>query len=209
MTRRRLRTGFASIAIIATLGIPCALQGAEGDPSTPLLTVPKLSTPPTIDGNLEEEAYNRMAALTGMVRFSGGGPVSLVPKLQQVTWYLGYDDDNLYLSMRSPMPEGTWPVARIKKRDQFMILRDDHTEIQFAPYGRDHARTHSKGFYKLMTNPRGAMHDAWWYNGTPGTENAWSYNGDLECSVTQERWDMEMRLPFSSMEDVDDVGGTR
>jgi hypothetical protein len=38
-----------------------------------------------------------------------------VPQIQQVQWYLGYDDKFIYLAMRSPHPEGIYPVARVKE----------------------------------------------------------------------------------------------
>ena len=198
-----------TICIFATVMLTVAYGAERPEYKYPFLRVPRVEQPPKMDGVIHADEYRQMAALTGMVRWGGGGPQGLVPKLQQVVWYIGYKDGNMYLSMRSPQAEGTWPKSRTKKRDAFMILADDHTEIQFAPHGREHATDQGKGFYKIMTTPRGNIGDAWHYNGTPGTEKAWSYGGELKCNVTEEHWDMEMRIPVESFQDVQKFAGER
>lgn len=158
--------------------------------------------PPKIDGIIEPAEYRRLAAITGMVTWggAGGGLKTVVPKMQQVVWYLGYDDQYFYISMHSPNPPGIWPLARTKQNDNGSILWDDHTEIQISKE-RARATFPGVGFYKVMANGRGFFTDEWFYNGTPGTEGEWSIAGPLKCSVTKEHWDLEIAIDLRAFEE--------
>jgi len=166
----------------------------------PVWRVARILKPPTIDGVIHEDEYAGIPAITGMVTWGGpsGAEKSIVAEVQQVSWRLGYDDKHVYLAMRSPHPKGTWPTARIKRRDDGAVLWDDHTEIQIATWGRRNYSAPGKGFYKIMTNAKGVWRDEWFYNGTPGTEIDWAIIGDHKASVTDERWDMEMRIALEA-----------
>ncbi|MGC8977143.1 MAG: glycoside hydrolase domain-containing protein [Candidatus Ratteibacteria bacterium] len=170
---------------------------------TPFIIVPYVKHPPTIDGIINEEEYTDFAEITGMVTW-GTADASLktiVPKIQDVNWYLGYDEKYLYISMRSPNPPGVWPIARVKKNDEnYHILWDDHTEIQIAK-DRKKATFPGIGFYKIMVNPKGFYSDEWYYNGTPGTEGEWSIGGKVACSVNEKYWDMEMSIDIRAFDE--------
>jgi len=191
------------VGLVCVLLLLAAGAGAQGDGEYeyPLLRVPRVEKPPRIDGIIRQGEYEELATFTGVVRYPGGGPKSIVPSIQQVIWYIGYDDENLYLALHSPHAEGTWPAARVKSNDEGAILWDDHVEIQFATRGREYSGTPGKGFYKIMVNPRGAVHDSWYFNGTPGTEDEWSFSGQVKCSVTESYWDMEMSIPIVAFEE--------
>ncbi|MBI4027863.1 MAG: hypothetical protein HY360_22955 [Verrucomicrobia bacterium] len=180
------------------VGQPAKTEGALAAACQfPRAVVPYVGDrPPTIDGMLNKDEYQRFAAITGMVAWGGpsGFLKTIVPKIQQVVWYLGYDDKYFYIAMHSPNPPGIWPLARGKKNDGGgTILYDDHVEIQIA---KDRARATfgGVGFYKIIANAKGFRDDDWYYNGTPGTEGAWSIGGEVKCSVTAERWDMEIAI---------------
>lgn len=159
--------------------------------TVPRMVIPYVGDhPPKIDGVIESAEYKDFAALTGVVTWKG----TVVPLIQQVVWYLGYDDKYLYISMHSPNPPGIWPISRIKKNDGGLaILWDDHVEIQIAKE-RATATLLGHGFYKIMVNPKGFITDEWYYNGTVGTEAEWSLAGPVKCSVTKDYWDMEIAV---------------
>jgi len=180
-----------------------ALAAEQGAPpyKFPRAVVPYVGdAPPKIDGVIGEKEYQNFAAVTGMVTWGGGGGgKTLVPKMQEVVWYLGYDDKYLYITMHSPNPPGVWPLARVKKNDDGSILWDDHTEIQIS---RERARATfpGVGFYKIMANARGFWTDEWYYNGTPGTEGEWATGGPLKCTVTKDYWDLEIAVDLRALE---------
>ena len=70
----------------------------------PTLRVPRLKTPPELDGKLGTDEWAGAAAFTGLTSHGLGGV--LAPQIQQATFYLGYDDKFLYLAMNSPNPRG-------------------------------------------------------------------------------------------------------
>jgi hypothetical protein len=185
---------FCLLALLAVCSVlPAAAQEGYQHPTW---RIAKLAKPPVIDGVIRPEEYAGVPAITGMVTY--GEHQSIVAEMQEVIWYVGYDDTHLYISMHSPHPKGTWPKARIKEMDNGEILWDDHTEIQIATQGRQKIAAPGKGFYKIMNNANGFVSDEWFYNGTPGTEKSWSIGGDYKCTVTETYWDMEMSVSLDA-----------
>ncbi len=182
-----------------------AVQAAEAFVH-PVLRVPKLAAPPVIDGAIDDAEWGRAAAFTGVTaEGSVGGHGSLVPRIQQVQWFLGYDDTYLYMAMRSPHPEGTYPVARVKEDDLIIghpaVLFEDHVEIQILTHGRrDQASTQGKGFYKVMANPKAAIVDEFLFNGTDGTEQLWAMGGPVKCRVTKSVWELELAIEIGRLD---------
>jgi len=203
MARRRgLACAVSAAVLLCALSTAHAAEDAGAAYRFPRAIVPYVGDhPPKIDGVLEKGEYNAFAAITGMVTWGGGGGgQTLVPEMQQVVWYVGYDDKYLYIAMHSPNPPGVWPLARTKQNDNGSILWDDHTEIQIAK-SRSRATFPGAGFYKIMANGRSFFTDEWFYNGTPGTEGEWSIGAPLKSSVTKEHWDLEIAVDIRAFDE--------
>ncbi len=158
----------------------------------PVLQVPKMSKPPIIDGKIQKDEWNDAAAFTGVSSLYG----TLVPEVQQVTWYIGYDDENLYLAMHSPHQIGTYPLAKCKEDDNGLVLFEDHVEIQLTKYPRNEV---GGRFFKLMINPRGALIDQH-YGVNPGQDGIeWQSDAVRKCTVEKDHWDLELAIPIKSM----------
>jgi len=169
-----------------------------------------VAKPPTIDGRVDEAEWASASSITGVATWCAEGapgqPPIMVPEVQQVRWFLGYDQKQLYLAMFSPHPKGTALTANIKKNDEgYRILWDDHTEIQFSPRGRGYPG----GFYKFMVNPRGYFSDQLFYSGTPGSEDLWQSGAAAKCQVTETSWQLEMAIPFQPMIGAEPPDGQR
>ncbi len=149
---------------------------------------------PEMDGVVDPDEYRDFAAISGMVTLGAGHRNTIVPAMQQVVWYLGYDDQFFYIAMRSPNPPGSWPKALMTsdEPESDKILFEDHVEIQIAK-DRSQALIPPQGFFKIMANPRGACVDEHFHNGTPGSEHLWSIYGDVKSTVTKEHWDLEIK----------------
>ena len=173
-----------------------SLHSAENGFVHPVIRVPDLAGPPEIDGSVGDDEWARAAVVTGVSGHPLGTPF-LLPEAQQVTWYLGFHKDTLYLGMKSPHPEGTFPSGRVKEMDDGDVLWGDHVEVQVLTHKRGDAGKPGKGFYKMVINAWGAMHDAHFYNGTPGTEDFWSTGGPVKCTVTDRMWQLEMAIEAS------------
>jgi len=182
-------------SLCAMLGVAthALAGGSPAEVDTPVLRVPQLDKPPTMDGKVGADEYARALTFTGIVGNPLGKPF-LLPAAQQVTWLLGFHGDMLYIAMRSPHPKGTYPTGRVKDDDNPDVLWCDHTEIQILTGKREDAARPGKGFFKIMTNAMGARHDAHLWNGTPGTEDLWSSGGEYKAHVTDSCWEMELSI---------------
>ena len=191
----RRRTVVAAAYVLVAFPSP-QLMAARSSPDAfrwPILRVPELRQSPAIDGLVNAGEWRSSMGFTGVAGNPLGKPFML-PEAQQVHWYLGFHRDMLYIGMRSPHPKGTFPSGRVKEMDDSDVLWGDHTEIQILTNKREDAGRPGKGFYKMMTNGWGAMHDAHMYNGTPGTEDFWSTGGEIKCQVDDSMWQMEMAV---------------
>ncbi len=189
-------------AMLTVSGTEQAIAAASADPTDiPRLRVPKLVKPPTIDGVLSPGEWQGAAGISALVSACpvGGSTPTIAAPIQQVYFYIGYDDKYMYLAMHSPHKEGTYPQARCKSDDDKAVLFEDHIEFQINKNSRAQADIPGFGFYKIMVNPRGAMIDEWLKNGTDGSENLWSTGGKTKCTVTPAYWDLEMSIELAQM----------
>lgn len=198
----KIKMMMAASAVSAAVLLACrALAAGDEDFVHPELRVPKFARTPAIDGKIGADEWAGAAAFTGVAAVGDGvGPYTMVPQVQQVVWRIGYDDDNVYLAMHSPHPKGSFPVVKVKTPDDsYSMLWDDHTEIQFCVHDPKLANTPPYGFYKIMSNAKDVVADAYYNNGTPGTEDRWSFGGTVKSAVSDEAWDMEMAIPRRHM----------
>jgi hypothetical protein len=162
----------------------------------PTLTIPELKSAPVIDGSLSDSAWEGAAMYPGCISLQG----FIIPEIRHTVWLIGYKGDRLYIGMKAPHPHGSYPSANIKTNDDNRLHRlDDHTEIQISPHGRKLATVPGNGFFKIMTNAFGAIHDLHYFNGTPGSENLWSIGGDCKCKIDANTWYMELSVTAASL----------
>ena len=163
-----------------------------------MLRVPKMAIPPKLDGTLREAEWRGAAAFTGMTHFVQMNPAEynnkLLPASMQTTFYMGYDDNNLYLGMRSLHPRGFYPKATIAWNADMDVFQDDHFEWQLSKHPRNKAMTAGLGFYKLMINPFDALWDNWFY----GSET-WGSAARVKSSFTRDAWCMEVAVPIVNL----------
>jgi hypothetical protein len=191
-----IKKNLAIALVISGMVISSLLNAAEEDNNNfPILGIGKLRSAPTIDGKIDPEEWQGATAVTGMYNYMK----TLVPEVQQVIWYIAYDDKNLYLAMHSPHKKGTYPVARQKGPDNKKVLFEDHVEIQICKHPRLKATKSGYGFYKIMVNAKESMIDEFFFNGTPGTEALWSTGGKTKCYVAEDYWDLEMSIALERL----------
>ena len=168
----------------------------------PRLRVPKLATPPVLDGKLAPGEWDGAAALTGFMNFTGQ---LMLPHDLQPVWWIGYDDKNLYLAQRYPLyPKGTIKAtAKFGDRggiaqDTNSMLWDDHVEIEISDLP-ERSMPNKNYFYKILTNPYGALvdHRMEWSVGWSGFE--WESAATVKCDLTDDFWTFEMAIPFKSL----------
>ena len=161
-----------------------------------LMHVPKMATPPVIDGVIGEHEWDGANAVTALATYLG----TVVPAPQQVVLYVGYDGDNLYVRMYSPKPKDMVLVAKTKEMDnEGALIWEDHVEIQISNHGRESVMRPGVGFYKICANALDAMSDLWYFCPTAGSEATWNSGTKVKSGVHEDRWDMEMAIPLKAI----------
>ncbi|MGI5816892.1 MAG: sugar-binding protein [Armatimonadota bacterium] len=155
--------------------------------------IPRVSEPPTIDGDLSDACWDDAAYIGdpywGMYNRPGDA--------QMATYvWAAYDDENLYVAFRCETPDEGRLVMNITERDGF-AWRDDSAEI-FIDLGHDHHR-----YYEYNITPRGVAFDAkYFYEGGQWLTD-WDYIGEWETSIEPGAWIAEIRLSLASFEKRD------
>ena len=121
-----------TFAFIAALGLPVAAQAQQ----TPSAEALPLSSRPVIDGRLDDEAWARLAPLSGFTQRepSEGQPVS-----QRTDVRVGYDGEALYIGawLFDEDPSGivvgqTLRDASLNDSDAFVVVLDTYLDRQNA-----------------------------------------------------------------------------
>lgn len=174
---------------------------AEENLSIPVLRIPKVSKAPLIDGQINQEEWSFMAALTGFRDFRNK---LIIPHDLQPVWWIGYDDHYLYLAQKMPLyPRGTIK-ATVKQGDRGgiaqdvnSILYDDHVEIQFCTFPERYMALRNY-FYKILTNPYGAIFDHRMEYSVGWFGFEWESSAKIKSCLTEDAWTFEMAIPFQS-----------
>ncbi len=192
----------ATVICLGAVALLAAVAPAQSTPVIPVLRIGKLAKPPVIDGKIDPDEWQGAARITGFQDF--GRRALTIPALQP-HWYVAYDQDYLYLAQSFPVyPKGTLK-ARVKVGDNGgqnstgdEILGDDHVEIQICDLPT-RPQAIKQYFYKIMTNPYGAVVDqrTEWSVGWTGLE--WESQAKVKVQNSDDGWTMEMAIPLKNL----------
>jgi hypothetical protein len=162
------------------------------DTTLPRTTVPRLQ--PTIDGKLDAAEWQGASTVVGLWGMKGDLAAL------QTTFYVGFDDQHLYVAFASPF-SGGWPKAAVKARDGDGMWSDDSVEIFLQP-------APDKGtYFQLVFNSAGFFYDGRCTGrGQADTANPFDakvqYKTDirwLDQMMTSGVWIGEMAIPFADL----------
>ncbi len=148
----------------------------------PRVVAPRTQTPPTLDGALDDVAWQNAAKLSGFVLNMDGRPV---PTPTDV--YLTYDDAHLYVAYRCTEPDMEHLVAKVTERDGKVWMDDClefYLEADGIPGGHDHYIVNTLGTIRVE---RG---------GQPG----WGWRAEAAARVSKNEWTAEVAVPFADYE---------
>ena len=204
---------FVSMMILLLAAVPLPAQEAVPVPpsygeaskvDTPILRVPMLTKPPTIDGIMAPGEWDDAAALSAFrydIHF--GMFMFLAPHQTQVKLYAGYDRENLYFCQVSPIyPEDSWLKARGRFPDVLMhplygMLWDDHTELEIRPV-EDLKLGNELGLLRWDVNPIGTVND-WCYSTAGGQDYKYSSGAEIRTMADGKTWVIEYRIPLQAL----------
>ncbi|MFQ6096305.1 MAG: glycoside hydrolase domain-containing protein [Armatimonadota bacterium] len=146
----------------------------------PLVTVTS-TTKPVIDGTIRRGEWDGAAAVA-VPRVLG---TRALRERSAVAW-ITYDDTNLYLAVRCPLPKGVTPRANVKTHDG-RVWEDDAVEVFVGPDAS------AESYYQFIGNCAGTTWES------RGKDGAWNCPWTCRASVQDGHWDAEMAIPFSQL----------
>jgi hypothetical protein len=158
----------------------------------PFVEIPRITAPPRIDGQLNDEMWQHAAALTGL-RLLLSGEQSPA----QAVFYLGYDDANLYVGVKA-MAQGAFVEGK-PGRDAAYAGENEGVEVWLAPA--------AGAVYQFLGWPAGGYYDRDQAHG-PQWDSAIQYASKVEVlpetvsgieTFDKRRWTAEFAIPFAQL----------
>ena len=151
----------------------------------------RTSTPPVVDGKLDDACWTQ-AAVAGEFVLYGGKGYAVEQTDARVLW----DDSNLYIGMRCFDSD----VAKLKKtaveRDG-LVCGDDCVEIFFIPPDNSilAKMPEAERYFHIALNALGTCWDETGMN----SPERWNARWNAGTSVHKDRWEVEVAMPWSAL----------
>lgn len=182
------------------LGPVGAMAGNLDAASTPpKAAVPTMDTAPTIDGRIDEGEWRDALRVVGLMADDGRlGP-------RDGTFWLGRDEEHLYIAVRSESPDTGDLLARARpseQRNRRFVRWDDHLEFWLAPRADAPADAEDARMYRIAVNAHGAIKDARLSGDGERIDSEWRVEWQFASDVHDGQWHVEVAIPLASL-DVD------
>ena len=143
----------------------------------------------TIDGQLDEEWYRTTMPIDGFVQSE---PNEGEPTTEKTEVWIFFDDETLYVGARNYDSQPERIVANDMRRDARTLTQHDHFVISLDTF---HDRRNGLIF---MVTPSGAMRDEAFVD-ERNTNVDWNTVWDAKVRRFDDRWTVEMAIPFKSL----------
>ena len=156
-------------------------------PARPEIAPVRVTTPPVIDGALEDEAWTQaVLPLTEWLTYNplNGDHIAQTTEVRAV-----YDDRFLYFAFRCVDPEPDKVRSTLSRRDS--MWNDDWVGLSLDSVGN------GQSSYDLFVNPQGVQADVL-TTPSAGENSAPDFVWDSAGRRTAEGYDVELRLPLTS-----------
>jgi hypothetical protein len=177
----------ATNLFLFALGLPCLAHAAAPKPGE-TLSIQRAAGPITVDGNLTDPGWQGIPGVTKWYETNVGDNVE--PQVKNVG-YLAYDDHYLYAAFQFDDPHPQTIRAPIADHDQLSGYTDYGGVIVDS-------RNDGKSAILFLGNANGLTYDAL-TNDASGEDSSPDYYWESAGKVTATGWNLEMRIPFSSL----------
>ena len=175
----------ATIVAIALAGSYCVIP-ALGGPNPKSATAVRTAVRPSIDGVPNEPVWQTASSIGDFLQFN---PSEGAPATYRTDVRILYDDDAMYVAATMFDDEASRIVARLARRDE--EVESDGFSIRFDSY-HDHQTA-----YEFTVNAAGVKVDILEYDDGAREDESWDAVWDADVTVGDDRWSLEMRIPFS------------
>ena len=187
---RRLRT----IALLAAMAWCLLWPGIVGHVSAqlpagrPEVCAPSVGTAPTLDGVLDDQAWQQAAKID---RFVQETPRDGEPATDSTEAWLAYDSSHLYFAFHVRYGDLSMVRANFSDRDQ--IGEDDTVSVFLDPF-LDQQRA-----YQFSVNGRGVQGDAILTGADDDDDDSWDALFESKGRLVDDGWVVEFAIPFKSL----------
>jgi hypothetical protein len=177
----------ASLAALAVNSLNPAY--GEEAPAPATLTIARAAGPIQVDGSLGDEGWKNVPAVETWYEINPGD--NTPPKVKSTAW-LVYDDKFFYAAFAFEDPRPSEIKAPLGDHDN-------------TPSSTDYAgvildtRNDGRTAMMFLANPRGVEYDAITDDGGSGEDSSPDFFWDAAGKITDKGWNLEMRIPFSSL----------
>lgn len=169
-------------------------------PSGQELTVPRIETPPKIDGILDEAFWEAEALkIEDFIQFS---PKEGALPTEKSTAYMAFDRKNIYFAFRCLDREPDKIRSTVTNRDN--IMEDDWVVVFLDTFNE------KRRAFSFLVNPIGIQSDMIRVEegGNDDMDDSWDTVFHSDGNIDAEGYTVEMALPFKSLRFPDDADKT-
>ncbi|MCM8769665.1 MAG: DUF6067 family protein, partial [Candidatus Omnitrophica bacterium] len=190
---------FSLLSVIIVVCILFSFSGVAENSQRPQVVIPRLpGSPPTIDGRLSEGEWHNAAIITGMGLY-GESRIAY----RQSQFWVGYDDTNLYVAIKSPVYPKNRRLVSLRQRRDGGFYGDDVIEILLDPNGGRH--TGSAPYFYFIGNSAGVIcHDSREMPGIGQSDLKWNGHWKFANQVDADWWTAELSIPLKDLQ-VEDM----
>lgn len=161
--------------------LPLLLAAPTLEP--PHFVAARASTPPTIDGRIDEAAWKAAPSASS---FTQKFPHEGAAPSEKTTLRVLYDDDAIYVAFDCQQAHAPI-VEHLSRRDR--LVEADRVEIDLG------TRHDKKSAFRFTVNAGGVLTDAVLFNDTESSAD-WDENWEAHVARTPGGWSAEMRIPL-------------
>jgi hypothetical protein len=188
LTRQAALSGFVALSILSTCSTSRAATPSPGPP----LAIRRAAGPISIDGDLSDPGWQGADSVTTWFETRVGDNVE--PQVKNVG-YLTYDDKYFYAGFRFEDPDPKSIRAPLGDHDAIS------GQLDYAGVIID-SRNDGKSAQMFLADASGLQYDAI-SNDVTGEDSSPDFFWDCAGKITSTGWNLEIRIPFSSLRYAD------
>jgi hypothetical protein len=187
-----MRLGWLGLLAGGVTGIAVAQapppQGPLKDPGQKTVHMVRTTTPPVIDGKLDDAVWRTAALIDNLHQVN---PIEYAEPDERTEIYLLYDDDALYIGAKL-YDNSPKDITANLLRQADTVGQDDRFYVTLDPFN-----TRRSGYF-FGVNPNGVRQDGLYQNVTE-YYGAWDTVFFAECGRFEQGWIAEIKIPFKSI----------
>jgi len=194
-------------ALALATAMPCVaadtlypLPERKPDMGYTTFTIPQAGAPPVLDGVIDSKEWAGATMLNVMGDQQKSPPWTyLFPRW--ATWWMMWDDENIYLAGRSQRLKNESLAVRYRDESRGgNTVMDDSIEFHLNPYGRNTPGGALPWAAQAIINPLGVGHYSKFTWSVAARTSAWRPGWKIGSKIHDDFWDIEIAIPRKALD---------